>query len=133
MATILDKTLAKQVLLRFPDRFRTEHIDLAMPGFSGAMIARVSCAAGDYCLRGWPPNGMPEQRLLGLHNLLRHVYDQGVVSVSVPVTAYDGSTLVFLHNRVWQLEPWMPGTADFWNNTSESRLRAAMRCLAAWH
>ena len=133
MATIPYQAVAEQVLLCFPDRFRTEQIHSATPGFSGALIARVSCAAGDYCLRGWPPDDMPVQRRLGLHNLLRHIYGQGVVSVSVPVSANDGSTLVFLHNRAWQLEPWMPGTADFWSNPSEIRLRAAMRCLAAWH
>lgn len=127
------KMVAEQVLLRFPVRFRAEHVDLATPGFSGAVIARLNCAAGEFCLRGWPPDAMPEQRLLGLHGLLRHVHGQGVVAVSVPVTANDGSTLVFLHNRVWQLEPWMPGTADFHRNPSEIRLQAAMRCLAAWH
>jgi len=97
------------------------------------MIARLNCAAGDFCLRCWPPDAMPKQRLLGLHNLLKHVHDRGVVAVSVPVTANDGSTLVFLHNRVWQLEPWMPGIADFHRNPSEIRLQTAMRCLSAWH
>jgi homoserine kinase type II len=35
--------------------------------------------------------------------------------------------------RVWQIEPWMPGTADFETQPIEARLRDAMRCLAQWH
>ena len=103
----------EEILSRYPQRFRPERIDVLGGGFSGAIIRRVRCPAGDFCLRGWPPGQLPTRRILGLHALLRHVYERGVRHVSVPVTSHDGSTLVEMSGRRWQLEPWMPGRADF--------------------
>jgi Ser/Thr protein kinase RdoA (MazF antagonist) len=128
-------TIASAVLHRYPDQYRPERTEFlaGAGGFSGAVIVRVGCRVGDYCLRGWPPGSLPPRRILGLHRLLRTVLEQGVSQVSVPVAALDGSTLVASGDRLWQLEPWMPGRADFHENPSEERLRAAMICLAAWH
>ena len=51
----------------------------------------------------------------------------------MPVTALDGTTFFEVDEHVWQLEPWMPGVADYWKNPSAARLEAAMICLARWH
>ncbi len=53
--------------------------------------------------------------------------------VAPPVRANDGRTLVFMSRRWWQLEPWMPGRADFWSRPSDSRLTAAVTSLARLH
>ena len=53
--------------------------------------------------------------------------------MAVPIPARSGSTLVPVADRLWQLEPWMPGVADFHNDPSRIRLRAAVGCLASWH
>jgi Ser/Thr protein kinase RdoA (MazF antagonist) len=49
------------------------------------------------------------------------------------VQASDGRTLVFAGHRWWQLEPWLPGRADFAARPSDSRLQAAVRSLARLH
>ena len=102
-------------------------------GFSGAVVLHLYCDEGEYCLRGWPATGLPTERILGLHRLLGFTFEAGVHHVAVPVRTESGSTLVEVDGRRWQLEPWLPGTADFWSQRSETRLRSAMRALAAWH
>jgi homoserine kinase type II len=102
-------------------------------GFSGALIFRAEAAAGTYCLRGWPVGALPEARLVGLHRLLEFVQRQSGVPVAVPVAAVDGGTLVGERGRLWQLEPWLPGEADYWQRPSQEKLQNAMRVLADWH
>ncbi|MCA9071349.1 MAG: phosphotransferase, partial [Planctomycetaceae bacterium] len=102
-------------------------------GFSGASIYRLETDAGVFCLRGWPAGGLPKVRILGLHCLLKHVFAAGVAQVAVPVPALNGETLVTCNNQNWQLEPWMPGQADFWKSPSDQRLKNAMACLASFH
>ena len=53
--------------------------------------------------------------------------------VASPVRANDGGTLVLAEGRWWQLEPWMPGCADFESRPSDSRLAAAATSLARLH
>ena len=123
------------VLSCYSERYRplrTEPLE-ATGGFSGAVIVRVETEIGDYCLRGWPLNSLPRNRILGLHRLLYSVFQQGVTQVSVPVSAQSGSTLVVVQDRFWQLEPWMPGKANFHDNPSDTRLVETMACLARWH
>jgi Ser/Thr protein kinase RdoA (MazF antagonist) len=72
-------------------------------------------------------------RLAGLHRLLAHVRKSGVTQVAVPLDCLDGATFFESQGQIWQLEPWMPGLADFAADPSESRLSAALLCLAHWH
>ncbi len=102
-------------------------------GFSGAVIIRLETTAGLFCLRGWPINSFPARRLLGLHRLLAHVFEAGVSQVAVPVRSRDGETLVSDQNQLWQLEPWMPGQADFWSAPTPKRLQNTMALLAKFH
>ena len=44
-----------------------------------------------------------------------------------------GTTLHTEAGQFWQLEPWMPGVADFSSNPSDQRLRNGMTVLAQWH
>jgi homoserine kinase type II len=102
-------------------------------GFSGATIIRMRCPAGLYCLRGWPPDSLGGRRLASLHRLLAHVYREGFHEIPVPVANLEGTTLVTLHGRYWQMEPWMPGTADFWEYPTKERLIRTFATLARWH
>lgn len=102
-------------------------------GFSGARIFRLETDAGPFCLRGWPSGGLPKHRIAGLHRLLHHTFAKGVTQVAVPVEALDGETLTTQYNQLWQLEPWMPGAADFCQFPNAERLKNAMACLASFH
>lgn len=102
-------------------------------GFSGAAIWRVTTSHGQFALRRWPNPGMPRERVLGLHQLLQHHARHAVPFVAVPLPTADGTTLPRALNSDWQLEPWMPGVADYRARPSLPRLRAAMAALARWH
>ena len=124
-----------KLLKHYAERHQPDRVE-PLPdntGFSGASIARLHTPAGEFCLRGWPAGGLPRQRLLGLHRLLAEIARRSDVPVAVPVVADNGTTLVTSHGRLWQLEPWLPGKADFWQHPGEPRLSTAMRCLANWH
>jgi Ser/Thr protein kinase RdoA (MazF antagonist) len=103
------------------------------PGFSGAIVWCIETEAGRFCLRGWPVGTDDRERIRALHRLLAHVRSGGIDFVAVPVTADSGSTLVARAGRFWQLEPWLPGCADFWLSPSDARLAAACRALAHFH
>ncbi|MBS0202877.1 MAG: hypothetical protein JSS49_08270 [Planctomycetes bacterium] len=102
-------------------------------GFSGASIWRVVTEQGDFALRCWPGAGLSRSRILGLHRLLEDLGHTGLPFVAVPLTGRHGSTLIRDAGRDWQLEPWLPGTADFHDRPTRDRLRAAMVALGQWH
>jgi Ser/Thr protein kinase RdoA (MazF antagonist) len=103
------------------------------PGFSGAIVLRIESGGGSFCLRGWPPTIESADRILALHEFLGHVRAQGIDYVAVPVATGEGRTVVHLLGRFWQLEPWLPGSADYWSRPSDSRLAAAFEALAHFH
>lgn len=127
--------VCRRILVQYEPRVQASHVESLgnRGGFSGASIWRVMTAQGDFALRCWPETGLPRTRILGLHRLLEHLARNGLPFVAVPVTACDGSTLVRAAGRDWQLEPWLPGTADFHTRPSRERLRAAMIALGQWH
>ncbi len=126
----LQKILAAYSPRYRPVRWENLH---SSGGFSGAVIGRLETSAGSFCLRGWPAGALQAVRILGLHRLLKRVFEAGVREVAVPVPARNGETLITCRGQNWQLEPWMPGTADFWNSPSPKRLENAMAKLAAFH
>lgn len=118
----------------YSDLYQPQSVEtIAQSGFSGAGVWKVTTQAGDFALRQWPRRGLSEDRLRGLHRLLRHVHVSGITQTAVPVSSLNGSTLVEIQDRLWQLEPWMPGVANFHDEPSDVKLRAAMSTLAHWH
>ena len=102
-------------------------------GFSGALILRVSRAERIWCLRRWPRKGLGRPRLMALHDLLRSLGATGIGVLPTPCVTDAGRTLVEHDGWLWQLEPWMPGKADFHQHPTDERLRTAMRTLAEIH
>jgi Ser/Thr protein kinase RdoA (MazF antagonist) len=102
------------------------------PGFSGALVHRIETPGGSFCLRGWPP-GVDPERLLALHEFLAYVRARGIDYLGVPLPSDDDCTLVNAGERWWQVEPWLPGTADFWSRPTDLRLAAAFVAVARFH
>lgn len=103
-------------------------------GFSGAGVFRYESMAGTQVLRLWPNrNGLPVERILGLHQLLEHLQITGVETAVVPQKNSLGATLSKCGNRHFQIEQFVEGKADFRENPSNERLQNAMHALANWH
>lgn len=102
-------------------------------GFSGARIWRVQVDNRHLALRCWPNPASDYQRLAGLHQLLEHTWRLGVTQIAVPLRTSYGESLLQIDGEMWQLEPWMPGAADFHRQPSRARLAATMRVLGRWH
>lgn len=105
----------------------------ASGGFSGARFWRIRSDAGDWCLRQWPDEHPPVERLLFIHGVLEHAAAETDVPLPAPRPARDGSTLVECDGRLWELSPWLPGEADFERHPSPLRLQAALLALAEFH
>ena len=102
-------------------------------GFSGARVYRIQASGRDLALRRWPQQGVAAGRVLAIHRLTRHVIDAGVQQVPLPQPLPQGETLLIQGGDLWQLEPWMPGIADFHQRPDSARLNSALTVLARWH
>lgn len=131
---------------RFPDAHRrvlaawnvdVDSCHLEQPaearGFSGADIVRVTDGDRVWCLRRWPGSDLSAARIMALHRFLNWLGQRGVDQVPVPAPTPTGNTLVTSLESWWQLEPWMPGVADFHQSGSDQRLRSLMQTLACVH
>lgn len=102
-------------------------------GFSGAGVFKVENADTHYCLRRWPVESTSPARLFAMHQLLTLAQDRGVTALPVPVRFDSGTTLPEIDGVFWQLEPWMPGVADFLEAPNDEKLKSAMTQLAQFH
>ncbi len=102
-------------------------------GFSGARFWRVETPTATLCLRRWPSEHPSPARLQSIHRILSHVYQQGITEVPVPLVSRKGSTMVHQDDHLWELTPWMPGSADYHRQPTRPRLIAAMQLLARFH
>ncbi|MGZ0167064.1 MAG: phosphotransferase enzyme family protein [Planctomycetales bacterium] len=108
-------------------------IESVSGGFSGAGVFKVETANTGYCLRRWPVAQTSAARVLAVHQLLALAQDRGVSIVPVSLKSNSGTTLAEVNGEWWQLEPWMPGVADFLAEPSDERLESAMTQLARFH
>lgn len=105
----------------------------AAGGFSGARFWRIETPTASLCLRRWPSEHPSYAGLESIHRILRHVHQQGITEVPVPLVSREGSTIVHRDKHLWELAPWMPGTADYHRQPTRPRLVAAMQLLARFH
>ena len=101
-------------------------------GFSGSLLWRIEREAGDLCLRRWPAE-YPAERLDFIHGVLKQLWARGVRCIPLPVFNRSGDTFVDHDAYLWELTPWMPGTADFHSHPSRERLRSVMTAVARLH
>ncbi len=102
-------------------------------GFSGARFWRIETAQGRLCLRRWPAEHPTPDRLRFIHAVLQHAVANRFDRLPVPVRTADGNTFTELAGALWQLEPWMPGTASSAFGPAPRKIRAAMTTLAEFH
>jgi Ser/Thr protein kinase RdoA (MazF antagonist) len=125
----------REILERYSAPYHAESAQVAqlLRGFSNAFVWRIETPAGLCALRVVDAATVNRQRLAGLHRLLAHVHSCGMIEVPVPIAGRDGATFDESNGLLWQLERWMPGSADFAARPNDVRLRAALATLARWH
>jgi homoserine kinase type II len=123
------------VLAAYPAELQPTQIDdiTAGAGFSGARLWRLTAPAGRLCLRRWPPEHPSAERLPHIHAVLRHVAAVGLHVVPVPRVTSRGNSFVEHGGTLWEIAPWLPGTADYHADPRPQRLAAAMQTLARFH
>jgi homoserine kinase type II len=106
-------------------------IEAARPGFSGARVWRVAHVDRRYALRQWPAV-FPAARLREIHELQRFLAAQGL-PVPAPIRSLDGAMLVEQAGALWELADWRPGEANYREDSSAEKRRAALQMLARIH
>ena len=94
---------------------------------------RLATPRGLLCLRRWPAEHPSAERLRFIHAVLAQVWAGGFTRVAVPVSTVDGATFVSHDGHLWELAPWLPGSADVQPSPTPQRLAAALRALAEFH
>ncbi len=102
-------------------------------GFSGAALFRIGDADGALCLRAWPLLGPGPERLTWIHHRMQSARGAGLSFVPRVFPTSDGRTFVANASRLWELQEWLPGSADFHERPSVRRLENAAVALAALH
>jgi homoserine kinase type II len=105
----------------------------AAGGMSGARFWRVVAPRGELVLRCWPIEHPTPEGLQFIHAVLRYAANRGMRILPVPIANRSGKTFDRHAGHVWELAPWLPGTANYENSPSVERLRAAMSALAQFH
>lgn len=101
-------------------------------GFSGARLWRVEAPTGHFCLRAWP-EGVAAAHLHLINALIRRARAAGLSFVPETIPTRDGEPFVAHGQRFWELTTWLPGSADFRDDSSPDRMRAACEAIARLH
>jgi Ser/Thr protein kinase RdoA (MazF antagonist) len=102
-------------------------------GFSGAKFWRLDSPRGRLCLRRWPPEHPEKARLSWIHGIIAHVGAAGFLLLPTPLSDQTGQTFCEHDGFLWELTPWLRGTADYWSDPRPKKLAAAMTALAEFH
>jgi Ser/Thr protein kinase RdoA (MazF antagonist) len=133
-ADLVDHMAMLDVLDRFPVfplRGLLRPVRLA-GGFSGAWIWRVDTSTGPYCLRAWPAESDARQ-VLFVHRLMQRASAVGLDFVPAVLPTSSADTMTSHAGRLWEVQQWMPGKADYHEQPTAERLRAACIGLARLH
>lgn len=125
------------VLSKFPADCEACNIESlgSAGGFSGAHFWQVMAPRGTLCLRRWPKPHPTTTKLEFIHSLLQHVEKEGFRNVPVPIKAQalPGVSYIQHSGYLWELAPWLPGSANYAEFPSVERLQEAMQALARFH
>lgn len=123
------------VLDRYPANCRPTQIEPPgnAGGMSGAQFWRIASPRGKLILRRWPPEHPTPDGLRFIHAVLGHAAERGIAFVPVPIRTTTGESFLLHAGHLWELAPWMPGTADYERAPSAGKLRGALTALAQLH
>jgi Ser/Thr protein kinase RdoA (MazF antagonist) len=126
---------ASEVLGQFSPEFaRARLIPLGnRGGFSGASLWRVETESGHFCLKAWPLSGPTPERLGAIHVLLQQARRADLPFIPSVQSSRNGATWVTHAGRLWDVQEWMRGSADFHARSTPARLAAACTALAQLH
>jgi homoserine kinase type II len=102
-------------------------------GFSGCTIWRVTADAGVFCLKCWPEENPPPERLPWIHQVMRSAREQGLSFVPLPLATRSGAISCELAGCTWELMTWLPGEANYVSQPTDQKLENAFRALAKFH
>src|SRR5262245_19785186 len=102
-------------------------------GFSSARLWRCEGALGSSCLRAWPAGEPSPHRVGWLHHLMTIARRAGLSVVPEVFATLSGATWADHAGRLWELQSWQPGRADFHESPTPARLQAACSVLARLH
>ncbi|MSQ93274.1 MAG: hypothetical protein EXR98_01815 [Gemmataceae bacterium] len=123
---------AHEVLARYPAALGGTLTSLGNHGgFSGARLWRVDATAGSFCLKAWPTDARAPAELAWIHGLLLKAARLPWLPRVAPTC--HGESFVSHQGRLWELQTWMPGVADFAKAPSAARLQSACAALAELH
>lgn len=130
----MDERELHDLLARYPLPFQPAESPVPLDGaggYSGARLWRFRAAAGPMVLRAWPPDGPGRPHLEQVHRWLSRAGELDFIPVPVPDR--HGATIQEHHGRLWELAPWMPGSAEVDTLPAMARVRSAFTALAAFH
>lgn len=133
----MNPTLVDDLLARFAGSLRRtgDAVLCTAGGLSGAEVWRVPTTAGVFALRAWPTQIVTDDRPEWIAGVLRGAATAGCRKVPVPLLLAEAPrrTCAYVDDRQWQLEPWMPGTANYLAQPREAKFQAAFRELGQLH
>ncbi len=101
-------------------------------GFSGARLWRLNGPAGSLCLRAWPA-GFSSERLLFIHLCMARARDADLKFVPRMLSTVHNTLRIEYGGRLWELQEWNPGEADYHRRPSLAKRQAACAALARLH
>lgn len=125
-----------QTIVRtYPPKFQPARIGAlgAAGGMSGAQFWRIESSAGPLILRQWPTEHPSPDRLRFIHDVLFYALEHGLPFIPAPIRTAAGESFIQDRGHLFQLEPLMPGVADYERSPNEQKLRSAMQALAKFH
>jgi Ser/Thr protein kinase RdoA (MazF antagonist) len=123
------------IVRQYPATFQSTQIESlgAAGGMSGAQFWRIESPQGTLVLRRWPGEHPSPERLRFIHRVLFHATERGVSILPTPIRTATGESFVLFDGYLWELTPWMSGTADYERSPNKQKLGAAMTALATFH
>lgn len=103
-------------------------------GFSGAELWQFESNAKNFLLRRWPTEANDRKyQLAWINEITQSLNCGGCGFIAAPLVNRKLDTLTEHSGFLWQVEPWLPGRADFWHSPSDQKLQNVMVALAKFH